>query len=290
MIKTKNKLITVAVLIVLLLFIAGFRGFDSGKNVVSPDIESLAELEGKHMGGVIAKMPDNSAKIFFETMLGEKLSSYRSFDGITETISALRTNEIQVAWFSDVTARYLLKTEEGLREIATKDPDKSRLEFGFAVKQGNQELRDSLNEALANLKEYGALDTLIADYVDTDSYEESFYEKDMEIKQSGNRQQNGTLYVGVTGAVPPLDSLDMDNKPYGFSVALMDAIGEELGYDVKFVVMKNDTSFSNLMSGKVDLLFCYGTSKNTVDPESNYNYIMSDGYYTMEKYAYLVLE
>lgn len=291
MIKTKNKLITTLVLLVLLIIITGFRGFDKSKGVTSPAIVSFAEVENKNIGGVISKMPDNSAKIFFQTMLGENIASYQSYDGVYETLAALRSNEIQLAWFSDVTARYLLSTEEGLREITTPDPSESRLDFAFAVKQGNNSLRERLNEALAAVKEDGTLEQLINTYVDTKNYNQSFYEKDMTIKKAGYKGNlKDTLYVGVTGAVPPLDSIDLDNKPFGFNVALMDAIGQQVGCDIKFVVMKNDTAFSNLMSGKVDLLFCYGTSKNTVEQEKKHSYIMSDGYYSMDKYAYLVLE
>lgn len=291
MIKTKQKIMTVLVLLVLLFVITGFRGFDEAKNVTSPNIVSLAEVNNKNIGGVISKMPDNSAKIFFQTLLGENVASYKSFDGVYETLAALRSNEIQLAWFSDVTARYLLKTEECIREITTPDPSESRLEFAFAVKQGNGSLRERLNGALKAVKEDGTLEQLISKYVDTDHYETAFYEKDMVIKTSNVKETlKDTLYVGVTGAVPPLDSLDADNKPYGFSVALMDEIGQQLGCDVKFVVMKNDTAFSNLMSGKVDLLFCYGTSENTVEQETKRSYIMSEGYYSMDKYSYLVLE
>lgn len=291
MIKTKNKWITLLIVLLVLFFITGAGGFNRAKDVTSPNIESLGELEGKNMGGVLAKMPDNSAKTFFETLLGEKLSSYQSYDSVIETVSALKSNEIDVAWFSDITAKYLLKTEQGLREVKTPDVDESRLEFAFAIKQGNFELREKMNEAIHELKENGTLDRLIATYVDRDTYDQKYYEKDMVIKKNDYQGTfSRTLYVGVTGAVPPLDFLDIDNKPVGFSVALMDAIGQHLSYDIKFVAMKNDTAFSNLMSGKVDLLFCYGTSKNTVDRESKYNYIMTDGYYTMDKYAYLVLE
>ena len=291
MIKTKNKWLTLLIALLVLLLITGVRGFDKEKDVTSPNIESIGELASKKMGGVIAKMPDNSAEIFFETMLGVKLASYKSYDGILETVSALKTNEIDVAWFADITAKYLLKTEEGLREITTPDVSESRLEFAFAVKQGNFELREQLNGALSQLKENGTLEQLINTYVDTESYNQAFYEKDMVIKQASYEGTlTKTVYVGVTGAVPPLDSLDLDNKPFGFSVALMDAIGQNLGYDIQFVTMKNDTAFSHLMSGKIDLLFCYGNSKNTVDKESAYSYIMTDGYYTMDKYAYVVLE
>lgn len=292
MIKTKNKIITVGVLFVVLLLITGFQGFNQTKGFTSANIETLGELSGKNLGGVVAKMPENSAKTFFETLLGQKLSSYHAYDNLSEVIAALRMNEIQVAWTSDVTAKYLLKTQEGLQEITTPDSDDARLEFAFAIKQGRDDFRQELNKALNAIKEDGTLENLLSTYVDTETYETSFYENNMMIKQ---KEYQGTLlkktiYVGVTGAVPPLDSLDFDNKPYGFSVALMDAIGQAAGFDVKFVVMKNEAAFSNLMSGKIDIIFCYGTSKNTVSPESSYPYIMTDGYYTMYKYAYLVLE
>lgn len=292
MIKTKNKIITVGVLFVVLLLITGFQGFNRTKGFTSANIETMGELAGKNLGGVVAKMPENSAKIFFETLLGQKLSSYHAYDNLSEVIAALRMNEIQVAWTSDVTAEYLLKTQEGLHEITTPDSSDDRLDFAFAIKQGREDFRQELNEALTSIKEDGTLENLLSTYVDTEIYETAYYEKDMTIKQKEYQGTplNKTVYVGVTGAVPPLDNLDLENKPFGFSVALMDAIGQTAGFDVEFVVMKNEAAFSNLMSGKIDMIFCYGTSKNTVSPESSYPYIMTDGYYKMNKYSYLVLE
>lgn len=285
MIKTKNKWIIVLSAVVLLLLFAGFGVFREDKNVVSPNIETTGELAETHLGGVASIMPDNSAKIFFETLLGVKLSSYQSYDNIFETLSALQANEIQCAWFPDVTVDYLLRTKTGFSQIEMPKSTDARLEFAMALAKDNTALRDELNQALTTLKNDQTLDTLIAQYVTASTEPEAFYESDMTVKIQSTQR---TIYVGVMGAVPPVDMIDFNFKPYGFSVALMDKIGSLLNADIRFVVLKNDTAFSALMGGKVDLIFCYGTSKNTMVTEKNY--IMTDGYLPMYQYSYLVLE
>ena len=282
--KMRTKVITIVVVLIVLLLCAAFRLFDDSAGEVSPDIESTYELEGETLGGMVSKMPDASAKILFESILGVKLGSYQSFPTIEESIAALRSNEIQALWCADITADYLTKTEDGLHRIDTTDHFEPRLSFAMAVRNEKSELKDELNEAIIALKENGTLDKLITTYVEFEEKPEPFYEKDM----TKEKTNNGTLYVGITGAVPPLDMVDYEQKPYGFSVAFMDEVGQLLQRKVKMVYLNNDTSFTMLMGGKVDVLFCYGTSKNTVG--TKLNFVMTDGYYEMNQYAYLVVE
>lgn len=228
-------------------------------------------------------MPENSAKILFESLLGVKLRAYRSYDDVYETLSALRCNEIQGAWFADITADYLLKTEGGFQRIDVPETTKPRVQFAMAVKKGNEKLQTELNTALTNIKENGVLEQLIGSYIENADTMEPFYPKDMKIANAKK-----SLTIGVTGAVWPIDMIDMEGKPYGFSVAFMNEIGKLLERDIRFVCLSNDTAFSSLMGGKVDALFCYGTSESTLT--DNKNYIMTDGYVTMNQYSYLVLE
>jgi len=97
-----------------------------------------------------------------------------------------------------------------------------------------------------------------------------------------------TLYVGVTGTVPPIDRFDEDGVPCGFSVAFLEELEKRTGYHFEMVTIKPGDSFSVLNSGKVDLLFAYGTSRNTTPGKKDY--LVTKGYYTMQEYAYLVLE
>lgn len=284
MINTKKKVITVAVLIAIVILSASFGLFREDNGVVSPNIETIGEMERTTLGGVSSQIPDNSAKILFESLLGVKLKNYHSYQNFFETLSALRSNEIQAAWFPDVTVNYLLQVEKGLKEVPTPDSEQPRLEFAMALKSENTQLRDELNSALASLKKDGKLEALQDYYVANAPSAMKYSPSDMEEIIDSNQ----TLYVGVTGSVWPIDLVDMELEPYGFSVALMNEIGKILHKDVRFVTLHNDTAFSSLMGGKVDLLFCYGTSKSTLTDIKNY--IMTDGYYSMYKYSYLVLE
>ncbi len=281
--RTRSKWITVAVLAILCLICAGAGMYNDGAKVTSEKLEAVVELNGKTMGGVSSKMPDNSARILFDSILGVKLSGYRSYKDVTETLLALKTNEIQAAWFADVTADYLARTETGLRKLEIPKASEDRLEFGMALSVKNQALKDDINNALKMVKENGTLDSLVSTYIEAEEIK-PVYAKDFD-KISGI---NGTIYVGVTGALPPIDMVDFEQKPYGFSVALMQEVGKVLEKEIRLVYLQNDTSFSMLMAGKVDVLFSYGTSKNTVDTKKTY--CMTDGYYTMNQYAYLVLE
>ena len=283
MIQTKQKLLTVGILFLLVLMIVSVNGFHKAKHVVSRDIETVGELEHTMLGGVVGRMPDNSAKILFESLLGVKLSGYQSYNDVYETISALRQDEIQAAWFPDVTVRYLLSIEAGLKEVIPKLQTERQLEFGMALKADHMTLKDELNEALKSLVDQGILANLQETYIEQATIAERFTQDDLET--NGYEKK---LTVGITGAVWPIELMDLEQKPYGFSVALMNEIGKLMHRKIEFVTLQNDTAFSSLMGGKVDLLFCYGTSQSTLTDAKNY--IMTNGYYTMNEYSYLVLE
>ena len=96
------------------------------------------------------------------------------------------------------------------------------------------------------------------------------------------------MYIGITGSVPPLECVDERGVPYGFCVALSDLLGQKLGCEVRFKVVDSETIFTELMAGKLDMVFCYGTSANhsTEFPP----YIMSEGYCPMRGYRLIVAE
>lgn len=282
MITPKSKLIVVGIFALIILVCASFGLFYSGEESgQTQKITMDTELEAKKLGGIVYRMPDDSAEILFESLLGVKLADYISYDNMPSMIAALKAGNIDAVWVADVTAKYLLKTDSELAEISVRNNnDKERLQFAFALRKEDTLLKDKLDAALANIKDRGKLDELIDTYVECDSYEEVFYEKDMK-----SEAKDKTLYVGVTGNVPPLDATDERGKPYGFSVALMDEISDLLGREVKFVVIDSETMFTQLMNGRVDMIFCYGTSTNhsTEIPA----YIMTEGYYSMKNYSFI---
>lgn len=297
MITTKQKWITIAVFLLVLLLSTAFGLFARKDAGNSEKITSVKELTGKTLGGVTAKMPDASAKIFFESQFGVKLSAYQSYERVETAVKALKMNQVQAIWASDVTADWLLRTEEGLKVLETKnglsgpalESEKERLQFALAFRPEDEAMRELCNERLAELKADGRLTALLEQYV-WGSAAERLYPEQMTVNsETFSLQITGEpVYIGITGSVPPLECVDDRGVPYGFCVALSDLLGQKLGREVRFKVVDSETIFSELMAGKLDMVFCYGTSANhsTKFPP----YIMSDGYCPMKGYRLITTE
>ena len=163
------------------------------------------------------------------------------------------------------------------------------MQFALAFRPEDEALRDLCNERLAELKENGTLADLVNTYVWSDA-EERFYPEQMTVNsETFSVQITGKpVYIGITGSVPPLECVDERGVPYGFCVALSDLLAQKLGREVRFKVVESETIFTELMAGKLDLVFCYGTSANhsTEFPP----YIMSDGYCPMKGYRLIIAE
>ena len=295
MITTKQKWITIAVFLLVLLLSTAFGFAVEKENGNSEKITLVKDLTGKTLGGVTAKMPDASAKIFFESQFGVKTAGYQSYETIGTAVKALKQNKVQALWASNITAEWLIRTEEGLKLLPTGTEtnaladSKERLQFALAFRPEEEAMRDSCNARLSELKKEGILDSLLEKYVQNDAAER-FYPEHMTVNSDIFSVQitGKPMYIGITGSVPPLECVDEKGVPYGFCVALSDQIGQELGREVRFRVVDSESIFTELMAGKLDAVFCYGTSANhsTEFPP----YIMSDGYCPMKGYRLITLE
>lgn len=289
---------------------SGFRAFGRGHG--SYYIETADDLSRKPLGGIVSRMPDNSAKIFYESMLGRKVSSFTSYKSCDEALYALCTGEAAAIAVCDVTADYLLSVNDDLRTLDTTDMaaienmDAPRFSFGLAAANNaeGRELTEQINKALTILSSGGALERINELFADSETayysqgslYRESLYAEAMEevdLMVSRYREHYGTgggktLCIGVTGSTPPIDMFDSAGKPEGYSVALSKLIGAVLGREVKLVVSEGETIFTGLMSGKIDLVFAYGAGNITT--EGSKGWVMTDGYLPMQKYEFVVLE
>lgn len=275
----------VAALIVLLLVLtaAGFAKPDAK----GQGFTSTKDLEGCVMAGVAAaRLPEENTEVLFETILGTKLSGYRAADTIPELLYELRSGRADVICCPDVVAEYLLRTEAGLKRLQAPEDTSNgvegggRFSFAMALRKGEEALCAELDAAISELEEEGVLEALAVAYVDAD-VPLDLYEK----KGASGKK---TLYVGVTGTVPSLDRFDADGVPCGFSVAFLEELEKRTGYHFETVPVSVKDSFTVLNSGKVDLLFSYGTSRNTSPGEKDY--LVTKGYYTVQEYAYLTVE
>ena len=250
-------------------------------------IATTKQLEGGVLAGIAsATIPEENTEVLFETILGTKLGGYHTLEDMDELLFELRSGRADAICCPDVTAEYLLRTEEGLMRLTAPEDTSNgvdgggRLSFSLALRKDATDLCGELDAAISELADEGILKALAVAYVDADVPME-LYEK----KETSGKK---TLYVGVTGTLPPIDRFDEDGVPCGFSVAFLEELEKRTGYRFETVPIAVTDSFTVLNSGKVDLLFAYGTGKNTTPGEKEY--LVTKGYYTMQEYAYLTLE
>ena len=278
MLTTKRKWIAVAVFAAFVLLCTLLSIFKIPKNS-SFAYESVAQFEGRTISGVSAKMPTASAKIFLDSYFGVSFGSYSPCDDFITALAALDNKKVSAIWVADVTADYYCRTGN-YRSISpeeTAGKGSERLQFAFAFRPEDTALRDIANELLDGLEADGTLDRLYDYYVN--GVESSCLCPEFD-------NDGKTIYVGITGTVPPLEMVDAEGNVSGMAVELSKYLANYVGLNVKFVVLDNETAFARLMNGRVDMIACYGTSENhsTEFPE----YIMSRGYCSMLEYRLLV--
>lgn len=289
----KEQWITVLVCFCLLILLTGFGFRKGGTYRPAEAITCADDLAGRSLGGVAGRMPASSSKIFFESLTGRKLSSYKAYGDMDEAVYALKSGQVSAIWTTDVTADYLMTADDTIIEIDSagmadiQTNAETRFDFGMAAPntEEGKALTDSINECLDYLESIGRLGELRNDYIVNAQTVDKFTPSDMAIR---GQKYKDCIYVGITGAVPPVELIDELGRPYGYCVALMDNIGQLLQKDVEFVVLGNETAFSGLMAGRVDLVFCYGAGNTTL--ESSIAWCMTRGYLPMENYRFLTLK
>ncbi len=240
--------------------------------------EKVGQMAGKGIGGVASKTPDSSVKIFLDGYFGVSFGKYKPSKNFETALAGLNNRTVSGIWVSDVTAMYLMQTGDYAVLTPEETPGKGeeRLQFAFVFRPEDTALRDKMNEMLNSFEQNGMLEKLRRHYI---YGEEGVSECTMDSKGK-------TIYVGITGTVPPLEMVDIRNRVSGMAVELAKYFGAYTELKIKFVVLDNETALASLMNGQVDMLACYGTSKNhsTEFPE----YITSRGYCSMNGYCILV--
>ncbi|MCQ2422519.1 MAG: transporter substrate-binding domain-containing protein [Lachnospiraceae bacterium] len=257
MMKTRIKLIAslifVSILFVLSAVIVPKRPAHLS---VAGETVTVREFDGCTIGGVSTNLSDESVRMFLDGYFGIHLGSYISYERFEDAKKALDNGLVSGIWAVDITAAKLTQSGEyvALSPAETPGQGQTNFSFGFAFAPSNRELRDQANAFLAGVP--------LA------------------------HQPGGTLTIGVTGAVPPLEEVDAFGNANGSSLTLAKEFASYLGRKSIIVVLQNDSALVDLMAGRVDMLATYGTSENHSLTETKY--LMSDGYQEISEYQLIV--
>ena len=84
------------------------------------------------------------------------------FNKGADAVQALSTGKIDAVIIDNKPAQVFVDENEGLKLLETPYAEE---EYAIAVKKGNTELLDAINASIANLKESGKLDEIVAKYI-----------------------------------------------------------------------------------------------------------------------------
>jgi polar amino acid transport system substrate-binding protein len=142
-------------------------------------------------------------------------------------------------------------------------------EYAICIAKGNTELTKAFNEAIAELKEDGTLDSIINNYIG-DAKGETPYET-----PEGTEYPNGTLTMATNATFKPYEYYESD-AIVGIDVDIAKAVCDKLGYELKIEDMEFDAIITAVSSGKAD----FGAAGMTVTEDRLQNIDFTDAYTT----------
>ena len=120
------------------------------------DIKSLDDLKGKQIG----VQQGTTGDLYSTDDFGEE--SVQRFSKGADAVQALSTGKIDAVIIDNKPAQVFVDENDGLKLLETPYAEE---EYAIAVKKGNTELLDAINASIANLKESGKLDEIVAKYI-----------------------------------------------------------------------------------------------------------------------------
>lgn len=201
----------------------------------------------------------------------EYLTQYDSFVNMQ---MALNSGRIKLMYCPEIVANYAktMNPDYCVSSYASGDA------FLMGVLPEREDLRNSLNEAITELKAEGTLDALAEQYL----------EGNLEFDRAEPVEGRETLRVVITGDYAPIDYISPDGTPNGYNVALMQAIGDKLGYNIEYVCVDFTQRLLALTTGKADVIFLIQLQAQTneedafVSPDGNQSILVTKPYLTCE--------
>ncbi len=151
------------------------------------------------------------------------------------------------------------------------DPRFEQEFYGIAMRQGDKELHDLVNEGLRRIKENGVYDLIFNKYFGDGA--------DYQVAESDNRLGR-TYKVAQDMAYAPFEYINDAGEPEGFDCDLIRAIAAEMGFAVELVNTNWDGIIPSLLAATSDMII----SAMTITEERQQSVTFSNPYFEATQY------
>lgn len=269
MLKNKKKIILgiMAVAVMLTFAIGAFNSATKVNAQTENKITCVDDLPGASIGVQLGTTADIYASDYEGDDAGTQIERYNKG---ADAIQALMQNKIDCVMIDEQPAKAFVNKNPSLVILDEAFADE---EYAFAIAKENAALTAEINEALAALKADGTIDSIINNYIGTDEEigKSPYVKKDVD-------RAKGTLVVATNATFPPYEYYEND-AIVGIDMDIMQALCDEMGYDLSVEDMEFDSIITAVQSGKADV----GAAGMTVTDERKQNVDFSDSYTTAKQ-------
>lgn len=234
-----------------------------GGSVPANTVNSAEDLSGKTIGVQLGTTGDSVATEYEENNDGTKVERYNKG---ADAVQALKQGKIDCVIIDKQPAEAFVGKNSDLRIL---DGDLTQEEYAICLAKGKEELRDSVNGALQELKEEGTLDEIVLNYIGDEIGKHPY------TSPEGVDRSNGTLVMATNAAFEPYEYYE-NQKVVGIDADIAQAICDKLGMELKIEDMEFDSIINAVVSGKADV----GIAGLTVTEDRKISVDFTDPYTT----------
>lgn len=229
-------------------------------------VESVDDLPGKYIGVQLGTTGDIYASDYEGDEEGTVIERYSKGN---DAVMALKQGKIDCVIIDEQPAKAFVEKNDDLMIL---EEDFALEEYAIAVAKENTELTESINKALAELKEDGTIDAIISNYIGEEAGNTPY------VSPEDVDRSNGTLVMATNAFFPPYEYYE-DEKVVGIDVDLAQAICDKLGYELQVDDIDFDAIITAVQSGKADI----GVAGMTVTEDRLKNIDFTDTYTTAKQ-------
>lgn len=196
-------------------------------------------------GNVAAQLRLHNAEYHANNKQKDPDSAPQIYDNLTTALMDLKNGKINQLGCEESTAKYIQARNEGLDFQSMDD----WMSYSMMTLESSEDVYNILNDTILEMKSDGTLDVLVEKEL------KAYFESDPEAKDLPAFENAPTIYIGVTGDIPPMDFVASNGKPAGFNVALLTEIANRAQVNFEMVQIESGARSIALSSGKVNAVF-----------------------------------
>ena len=227
-------------------------------------INSAADLAGKKIG----VQSGTTGELYVqENVEGAKISSFKS--GIDAALD-LKSGALDAVVLDELPAKQIVAKNPDLKIIRDQTFADNKEAYAIAVKKGNDELLNTINAVISEMKANGDYEKLVAAFMPADG--------NITIPEAVVSKDGKKIKLGTNATFPPFEYVN-GKDIVGFDISMGQKIAAKAAGSLEVVDMAFDSLIPALQSGTIDFI----AAGMSVTEERKKNVSFSDDYFESEQ-------